>query len=259
MTTLLVSDLHLDGSRPGITALFLDFLAGEARQAEALYVLGDLFEAWVGDDDPGEPGASVCAALKALADSGVPVFLMRGNRDFLFGPDIAARCGATLLPDPCVVDLHGRPTLLMHGDLLCSDDVAYQGFRRQVRDPDWQAGFLAQPLEARQAFAAKARAASRQHQQGVPEIITDVATQAVAEVMSRHGVTRLIHGHTHRPAIHSLHVGDQPAQRIVLGDGDDQGSVLRLDGDGLCLETLAGATADGSPLDGGQSPLRADT
>lgn len=239
MTTLLVSDLHLDASRPGITRLFLDFLAGEARAADALYVLGDLFEAWVGDDDPGEPGASVCAALKALADSGVPVFLMRGNRDFLFGPGIAARCGATLLPDPCVVDLHGRPTLLMHGDLLCSDDVAYQAFRRQVRDPNWQAGFLAQPLEARQAFAAKARAASREHQQGVPETITDVSPAALAETLSRHGVARLIHGHTHRPAIHSLDVDGRAVERIVLGDWYEQGSVLRLDAGGLRLDALA--------------------
>lgn len=239
MTTLFVSDLHLDASRPGITRLFLDFLAGEARQAQALYVLGDLFEAWVGDDEPGEPGASVCAALKALADSGVPVFLMRGNRDFLFGPGIAARCGATLLPDPCVVDLHGRPTLLMHGDLLCSDDTAYQAFRRQVRDPDWQAQFLAQPLQARQAFAAKARAASREHQQGVSETITDVTPATVEAVMARHGVDRLVHGHTHRPAVHSLLVDDRPATRIVLGDWYEQGSVLRVDADGLRLDALA--------------------
>jgi UDP-2,3-diacylglucosamine hydrolase len=233
-----VSDLHLDASRPGITRLFLEFLGGEARQAQALYVLGDLFEAWVGDDDPGEPGASVCAALKALADSGVPVFLMRGNRDFLFGPGIAARCGATLLPDPCVVDLYGRATLLMHGDLLCIDDVGYQLFRRQVRDPAWQATFLAQPLEARRAFAAKARAASREHQSGLAETIVDANPATVAEVMARHGVSRLIHGHTHRPAIHSLNLGDCPAQRIVLGDWYDQGSVLRLDGDHLGLEAL---------------------
>jgi UDP-2,3-diacylglucosamine hydrolase len=239
MTLLFVSDLHLDAVRPGITRLFLDFLAGEARAAEALYVLGDLFEAWVGDDDPGEPGASVCAALKALADGGVPVFLMRGNRDFLYGQRMAERCGATLLPDPCVVDLHGVPTLLMHGDLLCTDDVAYQAFRRQVRDPAWQANFLAQPLAARQAFAAQARAASQQHQQGVSEAITDVTPAAVEDVMLRHGVTRLIHGHTHRPGIHSLEVAGRRGQRIVLGDWYDQGSVLRLDGDGLRLEALA--------------------
>lgn len=235
MSTLFISDLHLDAARPAATEAFLGLLAGEARGADALYILGDLFEAWVGDDDPGEPGASACAALRALADAGVPVFLMRGNRDFLFGPAMAARSGATLLPDPCVIDLHGTPTLLMHGDLLCSDDVAYQAFRAQVRAPDWQANFLAQPLAARQAFAAQARAASQAHQQGVSEAITDVAPATVAATMARYGVTRLIHGHTHRPAIHSLEVDGRRATRIVLGDWYDQASVLRVSADGCIL------------------------
>ncbi|WP_146910378.1 UDP-2,3-diacylglucosamine diphosphatase [Arenimonas daejeonensis] len=238
MTVLFVSDLHLDVSRPAITSLFLDLLAGEARQAEALYILGDLFEAWVGDDDPGEPGASVCAALRALVDSGVPVYLMRGNRDFLYGQGIAERCGARLLPDPCVVSLAGRPTLLMHGDLLCSDDTAYQAFRRQVRDPAWQANFLAQPLAARQAFAAQARAASKQHQSGMSEAITDVNASTVENTMAAYGVDRLIHGHTHRPAIHSFAVNGHPATRVVLGDWYEQGSVLRLSEDGLALSAL---------------------
>jgi UDP-2,3-diacylglucosamine hydrolase len=238
MTVLFVSDLHLDATRPEITRLFLTFLAGEARAAEALYLLGDVFEAWVGDDDPGEPGASVCAALKALAESGVPVFLMRGNRDFLFGPDIAQRCGGRLLPDPCIVDLHGTPTLLMHGDLLCTDDTAYQAFRQQVRDPAWQERFLAQTLAERQAFAAQARAASRQHQQGVPEAITDVAPAAVTAVMARHGVQQLIHGHTHRPAVHRLDVDGRAATRVVLGDWYEQGSVLRMDAAGPRLDVL---------------------
>jgi UDP-2,3-diacylglucosamine hydrolase len=238
MTTLFISDLHLDASRPQATVLLLSLLAGEARQAQALYLLGDVFEAWVGDDDPGEPGASVCAALRGLAESGVPVFLMRGNRDFLFGPAMAARCGARLLPDPCVVDLHGRPTLLMHGDLLCTDDTAYQQFRAQVRDPDWQANFLAQPLAERQAFAAKARAASARHQAGVSEAITDVNPEAVVEVMARYGVDRLIHGHTHRPAIHALTMHGQSATRVVLGDWYTQGSLLRVDRDGLALSSL---------------------
>ncbi len=238
MTVLFVSDLHLDASRPEITALFLAFLAGEARGAGALYILGDLFEAWVGDDDPGEPGASVCAALHALSASGVPVFLMRGNRDFLYGPAMSERCGAQLLPDPCVLDLHGQPTLLMHGDLLCSDDIAYQAFRKQVRDPAWQAKFLAQPLAARQAFAAQARAASQQHQAGVSETITDVALATVVTTMAAHGVDRLIHGHTHRPAIHALEINSRPAKRVVLGDWYQQGSVLRVSADGLELSAL---------------------
>ena len=239
MSLLFVSDLHLDAGRPATTQAFLQLLGNEARTAEAVYILGDLFEAWVGDDDPGEPGASVCAALKALSASGVPVFLMRGNRDFLYGQRMAGRCGATLLPDPCVVSLYGVPTLLMHGDLLCTDDTAYQAFRRQVRDPAWQHTFLAQPLAARQAFAAQARAASREHQQGAAESIMDVNPDAVADTMARHGVGRLIHGHTHRPAMHSLLVDGRPAQRIVLGDWYDQGSMLWLDQDGLRLEALA--------------------
>lgn len=238
MSTLFVSDLHLDAARPAATDAFLRLLAGEARTADALYILGDLFEAWIGDDDEAEPANAVCAALRALSDSGVPVFLMRGNRDFLYGPRMAARCGATLLPDPCVLDLHGRPTLLMHGDLLCTDDVAYQAFRKQVRDPAWQAAFLAQPLEARRAFAAQARAASREHQQAVAENITDVAPEAVVGTMALHGVDRLIHGHTHRPGVHALEVAGRPAVRIVLGDWYEQGSLLRVDAAGERLEAL---------------------
>lgn len=238
MATLFISDLHLDDSRPEVTALFGRFVDGEARGADALYILGDLFEAWVGDDDPGEPGASVCAALRALVGSGVPVYLMRGNRDFLYGQGIAERSGARLLPDPCVVSLAGHPALLMHGDLLCSDDTAYQAFRRQVRDPAWQANFLAQPLAARQAFAAQARAASRQHQSGVSEAITDVNAGMVEATMAAYGVDRLIHGHTHRPAIHTLAMNGRSATRIVLGDWYEQGSVLRVNEDGLALSSL---------------------
>ena len=148
MTTLFISDLHLDPERPEITALFGHFLDGEARSADALYILGDLFEAWVGDDDPSEAGAMVAQKLHALSASGVPVFFIRGNRDFLLGTGYAARCGMTVLDDPTIIDLYGTPTLLLHGDLLCSDDTAYQQFRAQTRDPHWQAQFLAQPLAA---------------------------------------------------------------------------------------------------------------
>jgi UDP-2,3-diacylglucosamine hydrolase len=243
MTTLFISDLHLDASRPAITALFLEFLAGEAREAEALYILGDLFEAWVGDDEDGELADSVRGGLHGLATAGVALSLMRGNRDFLFGPRFAADCGARLLADPCVVLLAGEPTLLMHGDLLCSDDLSYQSFRRQVREPGWREKFLGQPLAARRAFAEQARTASRGHQQGLAnmgqlEAITDVNPGTVVSTMERHGVRRLIHGHTHRPAIHSLYVGGRTAQRIVLGDWYEQGSVLRVSADGLELSAL---------------------
>ncbi len=170
VATLFISDLHLDPSRPAITALFLDFLRGEAAQAEALYILGDLFEAWVGDDEDSELALLVGSALRALVDSGVPVFVMRGNRDFLLGPEFARKTGATLLADPCVIHLCGQPTLLMHGDLLCSDDLAYLAFRQQVRDPQWQENFLAQSLDQRRAFAGAGPC--RQARQGSPDCAT---------------------------------------------------------------------------------------
>jgi UDP-2,3-diacylglucosamine hydrolase len=243
MTTLFVSDLHLDSARPAITSLFLRFLREEAADAEALYILGDLFEAWLGDDADDAVAVEVRAALSALVAGGVPVCLMRGNRDFLFGPRLAADTGVRLLPDPCVIRLYGEPTLLMHGDLLCTDDRAYLAFRAQVRDPAWQSQFLSTPLSERAAFAARARAASSERQaglveQGALETITDANTGTVEATMARYGVRRMIHGHTHRPAIHSLRVNGAPAQRIVLGDWYEQGSVLRASPEGFALTTL---------------------
>ncbi|TWT17869.1 UDP-2,3-diacylglucosamine diphosphatase [Luteimonas marina] len=232
MPTLFVSDLHLDPARPEITRLFRDFLDGEARAADALYILGDLFEAWVGDDDPSEAGALVADRLRALSDAGIPVYFQRGNRDFLVGEAWARRAGMRILPDPAVIVLDGAPVLLMHGDLLCTDDVAYQAFRAQTRDPAWQAQFLSQPLEARLAFAQQARAASQARQgelkqAGTMETITDVAPATVEDMFARYGVDTLIHGHTHRPAIHDLVVAGRARRRIVLGDWYEQGSVLR--------------------------------
>lgn len=243
MTTLFISDLHLDPARPDITQLFGEFVDGEARQADALYILGDLFEAWVGDDDPSDTGAFVAQKLKALADSGVPVSFIRGNRDFLVGDDYARRACMAILPDPAVVVLYGKPTLLMHGDLLCTDDTAYQQFRAQTRNPAWQAQFLSQPLAARLAFAQQARAASLARQgelrdAGTMETITDVAPRTVAETFSRYGIDTLIHGHTHRPAVHELDVDGKPHRRIVLGDWYTQGSVLRVDAEGAELSAL---------------------
>ena len=243
MTTLFVSDLHLHAARPAITELFLRFLREEAAHAEALYILGDLFEAWLGDDADDALSGEVRAALSALAAGGVALSLMRGNRDFLFGPRLAAETGARLLPDPCVVSLYGEPTLLMHGDLLCSDDRAYLAFRAQVREPAWQQQFLAMPLAERAAYAARARAASSQHQaglikQGELENITDANAATIEQTMARYGVRRMIHGHTHRPAIHSLRVNGGLAQRIVLGDWYEQGSVLRVSPEGFALTRL---------------------
>jgi UDP-2,3-diacylglucosamine hydrolase len=242
MSTLFISDLHLDESRPEITRLFIDFLKRDALHAEALYILGDFFEAWVGDDDDSEPGKTVILALRELSDAGVPLFFMRGNRDFLIGADFAKMAGLQILPDPCVIDLYGEPTLLMHGDLLCTDDVAYQAFRTQVRSPGWQTQFLSQPLAARHAFAAQARSASKKHQSGLmneeQENIMDVTQATVQATMKRFGVSRLIHGHTHRPAIHQFHDDEASSHRIVLGDWYSQGSVLQVDADGASLSTL---------------------
>lgn len=247
MTTLFVSDLHLDEQRPAITRLFLRFLETEAAAASALYILGDLFEAWIGDDDPGDAGLAVAAALAALRDRGVRCAFMHGNRDFLLGRAYAARAGLRLLPDPAVVLLGGEPVLLSHGDAFCTGDLAYQRFRAQTRDAEWRRAFLAQPVEARRAFARQARAASAEHQRALatcnPEVatgnrpapmdITDVAAETIEATFRRYGVRRMIHGHTHRPAVHELLVDGQPCERIVLGDWYEQGSVLRVDASGV--------------------------
>ena len=238
--TLFVSDLHLDESRPQITSLFERFLAGEARNAAALYILGDLFETWIGDDDDAALPARVAKALRALADTGVPIFFVAGNRDFLLGAEYAARTGLTLLADATVHVIASQPTLLMHGDTLCTDDAAYQAFRAQVRDDHWQRAFLAQPLDARRAFAARARVGSRQHTRATPEVLMDVNASAVAAALRAAGVHRLIHGHTHRPAIHRLALDGRPAERVVLGDWYTQGSRLRVGPGGrLALENIA--------------------
>jgi len=240
MASLFIADLHLDDSRPHITDLFERYLAsGEVRQADALYILGDLVEAWIGDDDDAALPARIARATRAVRESGVPVYFMPGNRDFLLGQDYADHAGLTLLEDGVVHELHGRPTLLMHGDTLCTDDVAYQAVRRQVRTPEWKANILALPLEARRAFAAKARADSRAHTGSTMESIMDVNADAVAQAMRGAGVTRLIHGHTHRPAIHEFPLDGRDAQRIVLGDWYEQGSVLRVASDGIELRGLA--------------------
>jgi len=237
--TLFVSDLHLDDARPHIVASFERFCAGEAREADALYVLGDLFEAYLGDDDDAALNARVAAALRGVADAGVPVHFIVGNRDFLLGEDYARRCAMDLLDDGTVIDLHGTPTLILHGDVLCTDDAAYLAFREQVRDPAWQRAFLARPLAERRAFAAQARDASRAHTSSADMAIMDVNRHAVESALRDAGVTRMIHGHTHRPAIHDFTLDGQTARRIVLGDWYEQGSVLRVDRDTAVLSGLS--------------------
>jgi len=233
-----ISDLHLDPSRPVLTDILLRLLASAEVKCDGLYVLGDLFEAWIGDDAADSTAVAVASALRAVSEGGTPVFFIAGNRDFLLGQDFAASAGMRRLSDPCVVDLYGRPSLLSHGDALCTSDLAYQAFRQQVRDPDWQASFLAQPIEARRAYAARARAASAEHQRGVESSITDVEDEAVVRWFQLYGINRLIHGHTHRPNQHAYRVADRDCQRIVLADWHERGEALFISADGIERQTL---------------------
>jgi UDP-2,3-diacylglucosamine hydrolase len=241
MTTLFISDLHLDASRPEITRLFLAFLENEAPHADALYILGDLFEAWIGDDASDAVGDAVADALARLHERGEPCFYIHGNRDFLLVDAYARRARMTLLPDPSLVEIGGAPVLLMHGDTLCIDDAPYQAFRVQTHDARWQRAFLARPVEERRAFAEQARAESKRYTKSVADAITDVNDDAVAQAMKAHDVRRLVHGHTHRPAIHRL-ATEPVSERIVLGDWYEQGSLLRLSRDDVALQTLASAS-----------------
>jgi UDP-2,3-diacylglucosamine hydrolase len=226
MTTLFISDLHLDASAPAITDQFVGFLAGPARGARALYILGDLFETWIGDDDPDPEKRRVLRALAELTRSGVPCFVMHGNRDFLLGEGFRRETGAALLDDGSIVEVEGERVLLMHGDLLCTDDVSYQRLRRIVRNPLLQ--WLVRRLSLRQrlALADRLRAGSRMHTSETAAEIMDVNAAAVRETLRRSGVRTLIHGHTHRPAIHELEVDGNACRRIVLGDWHAHGSVL---------------------------------
>jgi UDP-2,3-diacylglucosamine hydrolase len=236
---LFVSDLHLAADRPGATEIFLRFARGRAREASALYVLGDLFDAWIGDDDDGPLAIAVRQALRDLAAAGVAVFLQGGNRDFLVGERFAGETGVRLLPDVAVVDLHGTRTLLMHGDLLCTDDVDYQQARAMLRNPAFVADFLAKPLPARAALAAEYRRRSGEATSLKAEDIMDVNANAVAQAMREHGVRRLIHGHTHRPAIHTMMLDGAAAERIVLAEWhDDRGHCVSVTAGGVRVETF---------------------
>ena len=238
MTTLFISDLHLEADRPDIADQFLRFLETEALNADALYVLGDLFESWIGDDDPNEHYAWIKQGLSKLTRKKVPVYFMHGNRDFMIGEDFASEAGVTILSDPHIAEIHGSQVLLSHGDLYCTDDVEYQAIRKMTRDPQWQAMMRSKSIEERLAFAAQARAASLAHGGAMIEDIMDVNGDAIDAALREAGVSILLHGHTHRPAIHELTIDGSPAQRIVLGDWYEQGSVVRWDEDGPVLSVL---------------------
>ena len=228
MTTLFISDLHLDDRRPETTALLLRFLQEEAVTADALYILGDLFEFWLGDDVPSRCSSEVAAALSSLKNKGVPCYFMHGNRDFLVRENYAQMTGMKLLPEEYVADLYGERVLLMHGDSLCTDDIPYQQFRTLVRNPIWQHEFLSKTPQERLQAAMEARDASAEHKDNLDMNIMDVNQGEVIARFERHGIHRMIHGHTHRPASHELDINGEAAQRIVLGDWYTQGSVLRV-------------------------------
>lgn len=236
---LLISDLHLEEERPDITRAFLGLLAGRARTAESLYILGDFFEAWIGDDAMSPFQRSICQALRTLSDSGTKVFLMHGNRDFMIGKAFCKAAGCTLLKDPSVVDFNGEPVLLMHGDSLCTRDEAYMRMRRYLRNPLtlWVLRHL--PLSTRHTLARKLRSESRAQTRMKANDIVDVTPGEVLRVMAESGVKTLIHGHTHRPAVHTVQLDGATAQRIVLGDWDREGWLLQIDEQGFHLESFA--------------------
>ncbi|MEX3018984.1 UDP-2,3-diacylglucosamine diphosphatase [Kluyvera sp. STS39-E] len=228
MATLFIADLHLQTEEPAITAGFLRFLAGEARTADALYILGDLFEAWIGDDDPNPLHREIASAIKSLVDSGVPCYFIHGNRDFLIGRRFARDSGMQLLSEEKVLNLYGRRVLIMHGDTLCTDDPGYLAFRAKVHTPWIQKLFLALPLCIRRRIAQKMRNDSKAANRSKSMEIMDVNPQAVSAVMEKHQVQWLIHGHTHRPDIHTLDANGETAHRVVLGAWHDHGSMVKV-------------------------------
>jgi len=239
MATLFISDLHLDPVRPDVAQAFFHFMENEAPQAEALYILGDFFEAWIGDDLQHPFVDSVKQSLRALTDKGVPTYLMHGNRDFLIGEQFCTETGCQLLEDPTLLELYDRKVLLMHGDTLCTKDVDYLAFRSVVRNPVWQKDFLSKSLQERLAIAENIRAASKSKTSELQYEIMDVTQSEVEKVMSEQGVQLLIHGHTHRPAVHKLEVNGKTAERVVLGDWHAVGWKLIFDGAGYKLTDFA--------------------
>ncbi|WP_193452331.1 UDP-2,3-diacylglucosamine diphosphatase [Pseudomonas nitroreducens] len=233
MSVLFISDLHLEAERPDITRAFLHFLSTRARAAEALYILGDFFEAWIGDDGMDEFQHAIARALRGLSDSGTRIYLMHGNRDFLIGKAFCREAGCTLLRDPSLIDLGGEKILLMHGDSLCTLDVAYMKLRRWLRNPLTLFILRNLPLTTRHKLARKLRKESRAQTRMKASEIVDVTPAEVEKIMRDKGVRILIHGHTHRPAVHELEIDGRPARRIVLGDWDRQGWALEADDRGM--------------------------
>lgn len=236
--TIFLSDVHLDFARPDITAQFITYLESLKENTQRLYIVGDLFEAWIGDDAPGPLGEQIIQQLAALTDAGVEGFFTHGNRDFLIGEQFAERTGFTVLDEEVVIDCYGDKVLLMHGDSLCIDDVDYMALRRIVRDPKWQSQILSKSVEERLAYAEQMRAASNEQMSKKSAEIMDVNQTEVEHAFSRYNVKLLLHGHTHRPDVHKFMHEDEPVQRIVLGDWYQHGSVVQWDASGFELRTL---------------------
>jgi len=226
---LFISDLHLAPERPDIIQLFVEFLNNQATQAESLYILGDLVEYWLGDDDKAEGLNAVFDCMKQLAENGLKIYLMHGNRDFLMGEQLAQRAGCTLINDPYIAEFDNVPVLLMHGDTLCTDDTRYQELRLMLRNPAWQKDFLSKPLAEREQMAIALRKQSKEETQSKTADIMDVNSDAVSQAFLKHQVRLMIHGHTHRPDIHQFNIDGKPVKRVVLGDWYTQGSVLEFD------------------------------
>jgi len=237
--TLFISDLHLSEDQPHITQLFLNFTRNIASRADALYILGDLFEYWAGDDDRDTPfHQQIITAMREVSRLGTPLFIMHGNRDFLMDEQLARACNANILPDPAFIDLYGTPTLLTHGDALCTDDKEYQAFRKQVREPAWRSNFLAQPLAQRKAQIEQLRKMSEVQKQVKTQEIMDVNLTAVKEQFRSHHYPRMIHGHTHRLKHHLHEVDGKTCERWVLGDWHQTGNTLRCDASGCSFQTI---------------------
>jgi UDP-2,3-diacylglucosamine hydrolase len=238
---LFISDLHLEEGRADITAALLAFLDRNESACDALYILGDLFEVWIGDDDSNELSARVAKALRSFHEAGADIFILHGNRDFLLGTDYAASCGATIIPDSIIITTPIGPAIVLHGDDLCSDDVQYMQFRTMVRQKSWQQDFLSKTLSERRAFAEQARRQSQQATSIKENAIMDVNPAAVEQRLREHGQTLMIHGHTHRPAIHEIELeaaidSRNQARRVELGDWDSHGWYAAIDADGIVLE-----------------------
>jgi len=238
---LVLSDLHLSATRPAAVDAFHAFARGPAREASAVYILGDLFDWWLGDDQLADPlAAAVAASIRSIGDSGVPVFFARGNRDFLLGERFERATGARLLPEQHLAVLAGIPTLLLHGDELCTDDVEYQRYRARIRTPRTARRLLALPYVVRRAIAWYLRRKSRDANALKAESIMDVSGNAVVDAFRRHGVKRMVHGHTHRPARHAHAVDGMSCERVVLADWHDRGHYLEIDETGMREREIAG-------------------